>query len=114
MHTEYKLKNDNSAIELSLHIGYAQRGKTRLMFGTVQFGEIRDGNFEHFVIGDNQNLKGKSLSIYTIVHDINPGTNATSVQIKLEGGNQPMVTPAVIKVVASGGYAYHLITINFY
>ncbi|MBL7127987.1 MAG: hypothetical protein ISS16_03280 [Ignavibacteria bacterium] len=114
MHTEYKVKEDTSTVRLSISIGYGQAAQTRLMFGTDQFGEILNNSFNDVEIGSNIDLKGKSLSIFIVAHDINPSTNKMVVSGKIEGGVSLLIIPPDIQVVSNGGVAYFIINIDFY
>ena len=62
-------------------------------------------------IGDD--LAGSVLNVRTIVRDINPATNRTSVTYKLAGGVQPKAFPFSIEVSADKGAAHYLIAFVF-
>ncbi len=114
MHTIYKLKNDGTPIFLNLKIGFGQKGSTRLMFGTEQYGDEIPDSFENLELGTDKTLVKKSLCINTVVHDINPSTNNTSVQVTLKGGTNKLEIPPIIQAISNGSVAYFTITINFY
>lgn len=59
------------------------------------------------------NLAGSVLNVRTIVRDINPATNRTSVTYRLAGGAEPRDFPFAIEVSADKGAAHYLIAFVF-
>jgi hypothetical protein len=59
------------------------------------------------------NLAGSILQVNTVVRDINPATNRTSVTYELQGGAQPRQYPYSIEVSAEKGAAHYLIAFVF-
>jgi hypothetical protein len=59
------------------------------------------------------NLSGSMLHANTIVRDINPATNRTSVVYELRGGAQTKQFPHAIEVSADKGAAHYLIAFVF-
>lgn len=58
-------------------------------------------------------LAGSVLQVNTIVRDINPATNRTSVTYALRGGAQPREYPYAVDVSAEKGAAHYLIAFVF-
>lgn len=121
MHSQYDVNNSGNFVYLSLKILYGQHGVSRLFIGQQQIlvpgAEPPSGDFDNDIfilpLDTNKNLKGKSLAIFTTVHDISPSDKA-AVQIYLEGGVKPVAFPPVIQPISNGGLAYFPFVINFY
>ena len=71
-------------VKLTVLIGDGQDGDPVVMLGAQV---LKVGNISQLPIGTGQDLKGKVLSVKTIVNDVNPKTNHTSVSYVLEGGS---------------------------
>jgi len=54
---------------------------------------ILKGDVDNQDLGDGNGLKGKKLRIKTVVVDVNPHTNNTSVTYSLKGGARPKEWP---------------------
>lgn len=88
----YRLtKLKKQPVELSIKVGYAQNSVTDIRIDNNKIqGDGPDGDFtgEDFTVplGKTGQLTGRKLLINTIVHDINPNSDMTSVEIHLTGG----------------------------
>ncbi len=70
-------------IMLSIVIGDAQIGGSGVKLEDKLIGK---GTINHFPIGTPAEVRGKKLNIRTVVADVNPNTNHTSVTYILTGG----------------------------
>lgn len=58
-------------------------------------------------------LGGSMLHVNTVVRDINPATNRTSVTYELRGGARPQQFPFSIEVSVDKGAAHYLVAFIF-
>ena len=113
MHTKYDVNNSQSPVTLFLESGYGQLTHSKIYLDKDVIHQ-QDGNLQ-FVLGKNVDLQGKSLSIYTIVKDVQPSTNTTAIRFKITGGVKDESWPAIVQEVKKkGGYAYYNVVIFFY
>jgi len=82
LETDYHVGSKD--VTISIVIGDAQLGASVLK---IDSKEIKRGDkIQNFNVGNGPKLKGKTLSIKTVVTDVNDKTNHTSVTYKLKGG----------------------------
>jgi len=78
---EYQVAD--SIVELTITIGNAQMGASRVMLG----GKVlATGAVTEEKIGRGSDLFGKELAVKTVVADVNDSTNLTNVKYLLTGG----------------------------
>ena len=96
----YRLGSGAGDVRLGLTIGEGQFGTSRTKLdGTV----LATGSGPMMVrIGKRSELKGKSLTIRTVVNDLNSMTNRMSVTYRLTGGEEDQKVIAKGKVTAEG------------
>src|ERR1043165_3702365 len=79
---EYKV-NDDSKVVLTVLVGDGQHADPVVMLdGTL----LKIGNITDLPIGTGSAIKGKTLYIKSVVNDVNPKTNHTSLVYVLTGG----------------------------
>jgi hypothetical protein len=74
---------DADKVKLTIIIGDGQRGIPVAMLGS---NIIQIGNTHQILIGNGADLRGKTLIVSTLVDDVNPKTNHTSISYIIEGG----------------------------
>ncbi|MCU1350321.1 MAG: hypothetical protein JWO56_3351 [Acidobacteria bacterium] len=73
-------------VQLTIVIGDGQIGGSAVWIDTTL---VASGTVQHFVLGSPAMLRGHAVGIRTIVADVNPQTNHTSVTYILTGGSVP-------------------------
>jgi hypothetical protein len=81
METDYKVATDS--VTLSIIVGDAQIGSSLVLRDGVELGR---GEINGLTIGKGPEINGKTLSIKSVVTDVNDATNQTSVTYALSGG----------------------------
>src|SRR5689334_16684509 len=76
--------NDDSPVSLDVVIGDAQAGSTTIYLGNHLLANGPGVN--KLTLGNRHALKNKRLVVSTIVLDVQPNTNRTSVSLSLAGG----------------------------
>lgn len=73
-------------VSLTVTIGNAQMGASLVRLGAkeIGFGEVKD-----LVVGKGPAIRGKTLTVKTVVSDVNDKTNLTNVRYSLVGGKVP-------------------------
>jgi hypothetical protein len=88
---------DDDIVTLTITIGEAQIGSSAVF---LDEGLIAKGDVGTVTIGHGALLRGRTLSIRSIVSDINASTDRTSVTYELAGGTSPL---SVTLTALSGG-----------
>jgi hypothetical protein len=76
--------NESDHIVLSVTIGNAQIGGNVVLINNKQIGK---GEIKHFDLGLGSDLIGDTLTIFTNVLDVNPGSNRISITHFFFNGN---------------------------
>ena len=80
----YKVGINNGDIIVSLDVGLGQRGTTKITLGTSTIAT--SGVPVSLTVGKGDALKGKLLTLETLVTDVSTMANKMSVTVKLSGG----------------------------
>lgn len=93
----YRIDGSNNPISVAVRI-IKDPGTILLNLDQKQIGNISDNVFPNTIIGDNSDLKGKTLVIFTNIFDFDPEDNNASVEVTLTGGIRDRVIdePVVI------------------
>ncbi len=81
----YRLGDLAATVHLRLVIGQAQKGATVVQIGGVMLASSNQDVVE-VELGTGAELRGKKVFCTTVVTDINPQTNLTSVTWEISGG----------------------------
>ena len=99
-------------IQLEVTIGHGQLGSTLLKLDSTLLGNF-DNTFTH-EIGPSNEMKNKTLNIFTTIHDIQPDTDKVSLAIKLIGGKKEYEQTVLDTTVpTSGAIATGVVTVVF-
>lgn len=74
----------NEVVIITIEIGNGQIGSSIVKIENNNLGDFE--NSFSLEIGKNKDLKGKQLSIITMIHDINPSSDKIEMSIQIEGG----------------------------
>jgi hypothetical protein len=77
----------DGVVHLIVTIGEGQFGSTLVTVGAKVFDQER--TFDHDV-GTGAQLRGQTISVFSVVNDTNTQTNLTSVAYELTGGPTPL------------------------
>jgi hypothetical protein len=75
----------DGTVRLSLVIGEGQFGRSDVRLNTQRIVRV-SGSIGNLLVGNGEDVSGKTLRIRTIVHDTVAATNRMSVTYKLTGG----------------------------
>lgn len=95
-------------VMLDITIGEAQIGASAVFLDELM---IATGKVDDLKIGPGSILKGRRLSIRSIVSDVNPNTNRTAVTYDLSGGEEPL---SVTLTADSGGDNKSVVYLGFF
>ena len=90
-HILYKVLDSTGPVHLNFDVQHAATAGTDLRLDGVHLGNFKH-DFAH-EIGINNDLKGKMLSITTVIGKISGSTHNVSAEFLLEGGNEPSKIP---------------------
>lgn len=99
---------DDGDVRLSVTIGDAQTGSSAAHLGRDLFAPGPD--IQDVIVGQGAEIRGKVLVISTIVVDIRPEHDRSSVTVTLRGGH-PEVFPLVQAATSSTGGAIPYLTV---
>jgi hypothetical protein len=95
-------------LRLVVTIGDGQFGSTLLVVGGTAFPQVREFDAD---IGLSADLKGKTLSIFSVVTNTNTQTKHTSVTYQLTGGPVPWQQTFMCTVNADGDSVQYVATV---
>ena len=108
---EYKVIG-NQQVKLTVMIGDGQQGDPVVMLDSQL---LKIGNITGLNIGYGDGIKGKKLYVKTVVNDVNPKTNHTSIVYILEGGESTLheINEGTIGTNGNGGSMVYRDQFNF-
>jgi hypothetical protein len=106
--TDYKVAAGN--VVLTVVIGDAQMGSSIARLDDRELGP--PGAIEDLVVGKGASIKGKTLSVKSVVTDVNDKTNHMSISYQLKGGAAPQTVKAEADVEHEGDSVIYRATIN--
>lgn len=81
METDYKVAT--ATVKLTVIVGDAQIGSSLVRLDAAELGR---GDINGLTIGKGPQTRGKTLSIKSVVTDVNDATNHTSITYAISGG----------------------------
>jgi hypothetical protein len=110
VHLEASYKVAEKAVKLTVIIGDAQLGVSRVL---LEGKEIGRGAIRDLLVGMGSKLVGKTLEVKSVVTDVNDKTNHTSVTYELKGGAQDNEFYLEGDVGKNGDSIIYRATVNF-
>jgi hypothetical protein len=113
----YRVRNTDDPILLSVTIGFAQRGVTRMLLNGNKHGDGIVDSFTDRVIGTGKNLLGKKL-LCTVTVDASQSASSTgpyetSVDFELKGGLKAVEYGREETVTKQGTVVYYIAIFYF-
>ena len=92
----YKVGTANADVKVGVDVGLGQRGTTKITLSTTPLVTV--GAPVSLTVGKGSDIKGKLLTIETLVTDVSTMTNKMSVAVKLTGGpsSKTITTPGEV------------------
>jgi hypothetical protein len=97
-------------VALTVIVGNKQLGTSRARIGAKA---LHTGDFKNFILGKGRALKGKVLSLKTVVADVNDKTNLTSVRYVIDGGANPATWDLEATVAQNGDSIIYRVNVEF-
>lgn len=107
METDYKVATDS--VKLSIVIGDAQIGSSLVLLDQSELGR---GEINAVAVGAGPQIRGKTLSVKSVVTDVNDATNHTSITYRLSGGAADQAFSQSATVDAEGDSVIYKATIH--
>ncbi|MEO7766902.1 MAG: hypothetical protein ABIS01_05725 [Ferruginibacter sp.] len=113
--TIYIIDSTNNNVTLAVSIGdQAQTSDMTIRLDEEIIVKEHPGDFPEKILGTNQQLKGKKLSIVATIADTSQTSNLTSLTIRIKGGFFPGEFPLAKTVDTNGASADYLCLIEFF
>lgn len=93
----YRLTDSNNPVTVEVKI-FDDPGTISVSLDQVQIGAITTNTFPITTIGNNSNLRGKTLMVVANIIDFNPENQNASVEVTLKGGVKDRVITEPVMV----------------
>jgi hypothetical protein len=111
---EYKVNKSTDVIFMSVYPGdTGQAALTEVFIEGNKIIEKHPGAIEDYELGTNKSLRGRFIDVYTLVTDVQQGSNLTSFLFELFGGVKPYEYYTEKTVQTNGDSVIYKITIFF-
>ena len=99
----YKVGTSDSDVRVAVDVGLGQRGTVKISFGTTSL--VTTGTPVDLMVGKASAIKGRLLTVETLVTDVSTMTNKMSATVKLSGGPSPKTVTTPGEVTEQGDSA---------